>query len=304
MSLTEKAMIARVNIKGPWNAAGEDEAESLAIARRKGISEDVYRAIKKLLDPKRVPTLKAFTSARSTMRTKHRQMTLAWEEKGGRLLPVTMYFDYMQEMGTLKQKVEDTYRDFCNDIPSLKLQFQTDPSTANAYREEDWPDPAELIAKFEVRLRITPLADADHFLCKIGEEEERRIKEDCSKDIYGKVVGGLAELVSDLKKVVEESLASIAKYETDSQGKVLHTFKDTAVLNVRKITATARKLNVLNDPTLNQLLDQIDANLGRKDPQVLRDNYVQRKQVVADAGDMVKKLAQIESALFRAAEAA
>ena len=68
--------------------------------------------------------------------------------------------------------------------------------------------------------------------------------------------------------------------------------------------ADARKLNVIGDPTLTELLDEIEKSLCQKDPQVLRDNFIVRKQAVSDATAIAKKLASIENVLSQQAEAA
>ena len=233
MDLTTRAMIATLSVKGIWSAVGEDEEASQDIAKQKGIRSDVYRAIKKICDPKQVPSLKKFNSSRSALRNLHRQLTLAWEDKGGRMLPATAYFDYMAKIDSAKQKVVDDYEAFLMDIPALKNRFQTDPETAGAFRDEDWPDVEDLRAKVDIRVRITPLADAADFRVALGADEESKIKEQVSKDLFAKLASGLADLVGQVKKCVLDTQQRLAKYEVDNKGKSLHTFRDTAVTSAR-----------------------------------------------------------------------
>jgi hypothetical protein len=294
-------MIARVSIKGIWSAVGEDTEASAALAKQKGIRDDVYRAIKKICDPKKIPSLKEFNAARSSLYTLHRQMTLAWDDKAGRMLPSTIYFDYMTKIGDAKQKVIDKYSVFLNDIPSIKAKFQTDPETAGAYREEDWPDVEDLRTKVDIRVRITPLADSSDFRVSLGAEEEAKIKEQVQKDLYSNLAGGLAELVGDIKKVVLDSKASIEGYELDTNGKTVKTFRDSAVTNVRRAVENARKLNVIGDPTLAGLLNDLDTAICQKDPQALRDNYIERQKTVGDVSMIARRLQNIESVLSQAA---
>jgi hypothetical protein len=158
--------------------------------------------------------------------------------------------------------------------------------------------------KVDIRIRIQPLADTSDFRVQLGAEEEQRIKEQYSKDLGAKLAGALGELVSDLKKCVLDSKQRFESYATGKDGKVIHTFRDTAITNLREMIGDARKLNVLGDRTLNGLFDEIEQSLCSKDPQVLRDNFVERTKAVSSAGVIANKLASIESVLFQQAEAA
>jgi hypothetical protein len=304
MDLKAKAMIAQLSIKGIWSAVAEDERVTAEVAAKHGVSANAGRYLKKILDPKQVPTLKAFNTSRSTLYNLHRQLTLVWNDKGGRLLPSDQYFDYMAKVGDAKQRVMEAYEAFITELPALRAKAQSDPEVNGLYRDEDWPNVEDLRAKVNIRVRIEPMADPSHFLCKLGDEEEAKIKAQVERDLFAKLAGGLADMVGRVKECVLDSQARLAKYETDSDGKVVHTFKDTAITNLREMVSNARKLNVIGDPTLAATLDDVDALLCQKDPQVLRDNFVERQKVVGDAGAIARKLANIESVLSFEADAA
>jgi hypothetical protein len=302
MDLTSKAMIATLSIKGIWSAAAEDESVTSEVARQHQVSEDLGRYLKRICDPRKIPTLKKFNSSRGALRILHRKMTLAWYDKGGRMLPSAAYFEYMNAIGAQKQRVIEDYDAFLNEIPTLKAKARVEMNAL--FHEEDWPDVDELRAKVDIRVRITPLADAADFRVQLGADEEAKIKAQVSKDLFANLAGGLAELVGQVKTCVQDTHARLAKYEVDGQGNTVHTFRDTAITNLREIVADARKLNVIGDPTLTALLDEIDGSLCQKDPQTLRDNFVQRQQAVNDADAIAKKLANVESVLCMQAEAA
>lgn len=304
MDLSSKAMIASVSIKGIWGAVAEDEEASREVAQRHNVDPNIGRYLKKILDPKRVPSLKKFNSSRNALRILHRKMTLAWNDRGGRLLPQAVYFDYMAEIGAAKQKVIDDYEAFLAEMPTLKAAVKADPESSGLFRDDDWPDVQTLRDKVNIRVRIEPLADVADFRVQLGATEESKIRESCQKDIYAKLAGGLADLVSKVKETVQDSKRRFEEYATDTDGKVIKTFKDTAVTNLRGIVADARKLNVIGDPTLDLLLKEIDQSLCSKDPQSLRDNFVLRKQAVSDASSIAAKLANIESVLSMQAESA
>lgn len=301
--ICKKAMIASVSVQGIWTAVGEDKEASASLAKQKGIRQDVYRAIKRIVDPKMVPTLKTFNSERATLYDLHRRMTLAWNDKGGRMLPMGIYFDYQQKIGEAKQRVLDAYELFIQEIPALKLKFQTDPDTAGAYNEGDWPDPAELRERVSVRVRIEPLADAADYRVSLADDELTRLRQDYERDMQGKLAKALVELLGDVKKVVVDAKDRLNSYMGED-GKIARKFHDSAITNVREMIVNARKLNVLGDPNLNSLFDEIDNLICKRDPQDLRDNFFLRQQTVAHADTISRKLASIESMLSPMAEAA
>jgi hypothetical protein len=118
--ISQMSIPTKLSIKGIWSAVGEDEEASQEIAKQKGIRNDVYRAIKKICDPRQVPVLKEFNSARSTLYNLHRQMTLAWDDKAGRMLPQAIYFDYMTKIGEAKQRVIEKYDAFLAQLPAIE----------------------------------------------------------------------------------------------------------------------------------------------------------------------------------------
>lgn len=304
MNLTERAMLAKLSIKGIWSAIAEDEGASRDLAQQKGIREDIYRAMKRICDPKKIPSLKKFQSSRSTLYNLHRTLTLPWDDRGTRMLSKDMYFDYMTKIGEAKDNMIADYEAFLLELPAIKARFQNDPETRGAYREEDWPEASELRLKVDVRARITPLADAADFRVKLGTEEEEKIRTQVSNDLFTSLAGALVELVGRLKNCVQDTMERLAAYEVDNKGKTLHTFRDTAITNLRELVALVPKLNPMGDTHLNALVKEIETLLCQHDPQTLRDNYVIRQQVVANAGEISRKLAAVEQFLMQSAEAA
>ena len=304
LDLSSRAMIAHLSIRGIWSAVAEDERVTAEVAKQHGVSSDIGRYLKKVCDPKKIASLKDFNAKRAALYNMHRAKTLAWDDKGGRLLPAPEYFNYMADIDTAKVAMMTAYEVFLNELPAIKAKFQTDPETAGLYRDEDWPDVNELRARVDVRVRIQPLADPNHFLVKLGDEVEANIKAGIQKDVFSKLSAGLGDLVGRLKDVVTDAQERMAGYQVNAEGKTVKTFRDSAITNVRDMVADARKLNVIGDPTLNTLLNEIEAQLCTKDPQALRDNFILRKKAVNDAGSLAAKLANIENVLCSQGEAA
>jgi len=68
-------------------------ASAMKSLRQQGVNPEVLRVMKTLLDPKRVPEVKALTQARNDLYTYFRENTLVWSDKGVRALPSTKYFE-------------------------------------------------------------------------------------------------------------------------------------------------------------------------------------------------------------------
>jgi len=304
MNISERAMLVSLSIKGVWSAVAEDERISQEVAQRYAVSAEVGRYMKKICDPKKVPSLKKFNSTRNELYNLHRELTLPWDDHGTRLLPAAMYFDYMAKVQAAKTAMEEAYEEFLREIPALKAQARRDLN--GLFREEDWPEPDALRRRLSIRIKVMPMADANDFRVKLGAEEEAKIRQQVNQEVFQTLANSLLDLVRRLKTCVEDMHDRIGSYKTDSPvtGKTIKRFTDSAVNNLREMVEIIPKLNVLGSPEIDSLVQEIRNSLCRYDAQDLRDNYLLRRQVVKGAGEVAKKLAAIESVLAANVEAA
>lgn len=300
MNITEKGMLTNLTIR-QWAAVREDKKVSEEVAKQHGATRKVGRYMKDLIG-RDVAELARVREAASALRQFHYTMTLPWSDEGSRLLPSATYFDYAGGIAERKNAFESAVAAFEKAYPDLKAAAEQ--KLNGLFDEADWPTPEVFRSKFSVRLRVFPLADASDFRVKLGSEEEELVRKQITTSMMASLSGAMADVFTRLKTCVGDLMERLARYEVDPQGKTVRTFRDSAVTNLRELVALVPKLNILNDPHLRELTEQIDQMLCQREAQELRDNYITRQKTVEDAAGLLKKLSDVETALAARAEAA
>ena len=219
--------------------------------------------------------------------TYHKANTLAYIDKGPRLLPNAQYMDYTTAMRERIQTVDnmlETYMPRYDDYVQLDIKARTVGGTGGA-RIEDYPTADEFRSKMGFDLRFTPLPDAKHFLFDISDEDMAEFNasmEQVSRGARAEVIKGMLEPLQHLVEKLNKPIGT--------EGAI---FRDTAVENVVEGLKRAKALNVNADPDVDDmadtLLQAIDAYNYNKDS--LRESPVVREQAASKLDAIAKKMA-------------
>ena len=87
------------------------------------------------------------------------------------------------------------------------------------------------------------------------------------------------DAMRDLWRRLYEPVKHMAEKLADPEGK----FKDTLVSNIREIAGLLTRLNVAEDPNLEELRKEVEAKLCGQAPETLRTDATIRTMVAADA---------------------
>lgn len=301
MEISERAMLVRLSIRGVMAWEVEDRRLSAETAERHNIQDPrTIRAMKKNLDPRKVPSLAAVVNAAGALRSFHYEMTLPWQDGNVRILPSAAYFDYTTGVAERKDKVLGTHEAFLRDLPELEAEARV--RLNDLYRKEEWPDPDDLRKRLRIRTQISPLADPSDFRISMGQDEKDQLKQGYAEELHRNVATAVASSFNRFRAFLTGTdkqpgfIERLRRYET-KDGKVTHTFKDSVVTELREIVALSRKLNFTADPTLTKIADEIDRELCQREPQVLRDDYIQRREAIRKAEGFARSLEAIDEAL-------
>jgi hypothetical protein len=284
--ITSRAMLCKLSIK-TWGGSKEDRSISEEVARTHGASSaEVGRYIKRLIDGKKCPEYAKINQLASSIRALHYQYTLPWCDKGTRIMPSAAYEEYKIKNAELKCKFEEAVPDFIAIYPGIKYRAQVD--MGGIYNETDWPTEDALLKKFGVRTQILPMPQESDFRVSLGAAEEALIRKQITASVNRQLAIAMIDVFKNLRECVTDMTNRVGAYETDGSGKVIKRFEDTAVTNLKRLVAIAPKLNVMQDPLLDEIITSIKGMLLAHEPQVLRDDFVIRQRVVK-AGEIVAK---------------
>lgn len=282
-SLSSKAMLCSLSIS-MWSARKHDPDASEEIAARHGAQSDAGRYHKVLLPKQALADIQKIVSE---ARQEHYFMTLPWDDNGYRVLPAAAYMDHVERMRGLSNR-------FTVAVDALAQQFLTLIDQARTrlgglFREHDYPTPDELRAKFSFETRVLPLPDAGDFRVALGDEERDRIKRQITAAVEASLQVGSRELWYRLYEAVRHMADRLTAYKVTGKG-IEHPFRDTVVTNLVKLVDVLPKLNVMNDPELECLAEQVRISL-LVDPNSLRESESIRAETAKAAAAIAQHMA-------------
>lgn len=210
----------------------------------------------------------------SEVYTYHKAHTLAYIDKGPRLLPNTQYLDYTTAM---RGKIAAVEALLVQHIPNYDQYVQLDiayrsKSPSSRAKVDDYPTADEFYSRMGFDLRFMPLPESRHFLFDISQED---------MDTFNDTMSGIAESarVEVLKKMLEPLKHLIEKLNKPigTDGAI---FRDATVENVLDGVEMAKKLNITGDQDVFDLANSISqaVSVYASNVDVLRESPVVRAQ--------------------------
>ena len=270
-----------------WVGRKRDKGAAKKAESDHGSVDGTYTAYKKLFAGTE-DKLKAVNSVLDAARTRHYQMTMPWSttgmddsgrRDGPRLLPNTLFMEYITEMGQAKQTMQQRFSELRQAYPQLLQEAQR--NLGSAFVITDYPTPDELEQLFALDFEFSPIPEGVDFkglpaqqaqrLSDALEKSKRACMENAMRDVWSRmhdVVFKLAERLGDPKKI----------------------FHDTLVSNVQETADLLRHLNAVNDPHIEEIRQRIQSDLCRFDAKHLRDNLSQRALVARLAQDILESM--------------
>lgn len=274
--LSKRAMLVSLSIPA-WKARKLDKTVTGNVASQYNVSDEVGRYTKALVS---VDAMKPITQAISAARKYHYDNTLPWGNDHSRLLPAMNFMDYSKEMRRLKTDFESAVNTFVNKYGSYMIEAQT--RLNGMYDQGDYPDANEIADLFDFVFEIKPVPDAADFRVALGDADVEAIR----ADIEAKATEGQHKAMADLWKRLYESVNAMFERLSVKDQK----FNDSLVGNMADLCALLPKLNIMDDPQLEAMRQDVETRLCGYLPQNLRKDMAQRTQAANDAADILRNM--------------
>ncbi len=275
--LHEEAMIVRVSIS-KWTARKFDKGVTRKVIRDLGARDDAGRFNKVLIAKEAIQTIdRAATAARSY----HYEHTLPWDDFGGRLLPAAEFMEYSKEMRQLKERFDQAVEEFIQNYPEYRERAKE--ALNGMFNPADYPNTQEIKRKFGFDTSIEPVPHKEDFRVKLQQRDQKKIAKALEESIERRMQEATQDLyvrVADVVKRFAETLSEPDKI-----------FRDSLVENAVEMVNLLPKLNVANDPDLENLRKEVSQKLAKVQPEVLRTEPEVRAQTAKDAKAILDKMA-------------
>ena len=275
MNLSDRALLVQLSIS-QWTARKYDKKVTQDVASSHGVSTSAGRYNKVLLP---MNDLLDRVHKKSTLiRTKFYENTLPWGIEGTMMLPSANYLKFVTEFRKEKGEWQYLVDDFERHYPQLKLDAQR--LLNGMYNDADYPSESEIGRKFKMDMAIFPVPATD-FRVSIASDELTRIQQ----DVEARVKDAQQQAMQEVWTRLYDRVKNMAEKLADPKA----IFRDTLVDNLRDQCDMLTRLNFTDDPNLEALRSEVEANL-LKHPDALRNDPDLRRDKAAEAKAIMDKM--------------
>lgn len=149
--------------------------------------------------------------------------------------------------------------DFVAGYPQLVSAAQTE--LGSMYDPQDYPPVGDIANRFQMQLTVMPVP-SDDFRVELGDEELEKIK----ADVESRVKAAGDKAMEGLWKRLYDRVEKLAERLADPEAR----FQESLLENARELCEILPRLNVADDPNLEQMRCALQATLKNKSADVLR----------------------------------
>jgi len=217
------------------------------------------------------------------IRLYHNKHTLPWADKGERMLPTALFMDYKQTMNGFEQTFNMMCQNFYIEYPRLVVEAPT--NLGSMYKAEDYPELEDVKLKFGFRRAVKPVPEAGDFRLDIPAHDLDEMREEFLKQQNNK----LAEAMREPWDRLHEMLVGISDKLTDVEGDSKKRYHDTLISNPIELCSLLTKLNVTNDPKLEEARRQLEMTMLGADIEDLKGHAPARIELKSKVDEILKR---------------
>ena len=272
MNLKDRALLVDLDLS-IWTGRKQDKTAAVNAASATGSDVNRLKVTKALIDPTRIQPIQTIASEARAWFKLH---SLAWDNF--RIIPSDTWIDMLRELGLFKSRFETAVLDLAREYPDL-IQAARRPLNG-LFHIEDYPQ--DIVSQYGFRWKVRPLPEEEDFRVSLADCHLADLREQLKTDLQAQI--GVA--MKDAWTRLEDAVRHLHERLSDPQA----IFRDTLIDNVVDLCKVLPKLNLTQDPTFAQTIQEVTDKLTVHDAQSLRDNKTARAVVAADAAALVNKM--------------
>jgi len=201
------------------------------------------------------------------VRLYHNKHTLPWADKGERMLPTKLFMEYKQTMNGFEQTFDMMCNNFFIEYPRLVVDAPN--NLGSMYKAEDYPDLTDVRLKFGFRRAVKPIPESGDFRLDIPAHDLAEMKNDYEKQYSDRLAEAMREPWERLHKTLVGMSEKLTDIEGDDSKKRYH---DTLISNPIELCGLLTKLNVTNDPKLEEARRQLELTMLGADIESIKED--------------------------------
>lgn len=289
ISIASSAMLVELNIS-TWTARKLDKRVSAEVDTANGTKTNAGNYNKNLLAG--TGFLDTILKYASNARAWHISQTLPWSDNGLRLLPVTNFVAYKEQLNTLETNYNALVEKFLVAYPNLvsAAAFQL----GTLFNREEYPEADKIATKFKFGVNFLPVPTVNDFRVDIGEEAKQEILLSCQTVYEDRLNSAMKDAWGRLHEHLLRMSDRLADLDTPRElknGEKVYTkvFRDSLLENAVELVDLLKHFNLTNDPSMEQARKDLNDAIMYHDVEDLRDNPESRVVVKAKVDAILSK---------------
>ena len=286
--IENSAMLVDLNISA-WTGRKMDKKVSDEIDASKGTRTRAGNYNKALLAGS--GKLEEVQRIISAIRMWHYAQTLPWSDAGSRLLPMKNFFAYKAQLGAYEAQFRTAVDELVAEYPQLisAAAFQL----GALFDRNEYPDVSEIAAKFRFNYVFMPVPATGDFRIDVESEALNELKTQYETFYSNKLNAAVKDVWTRLHECLTHMSTKLADLETPKvkkNGDEVHAqvFRDSLVFNALELCEMLTRLNVLNDPKLEQARKELESAIANITPKDIRESDGTRADVKAKVDAILK----------------
>ena len=281
MSIASSAVLVELNVS-VWPAKKLDREMTETVNANASAVRDASQTRKNLFAG--TSLRKDIENYAARIRLYHNQHTLPWADKGQRLLPTKLFLDYKQTMNVY----EATFNQMCNNffIEYPRLVAEAQQHLGKLYKAEDYPPLDEVKLKFGFRKAIDPIPESGDFRLDVSAQDLEEVRQ----QYEAKFDERLAEAMRAPWERLHDVLTAMSKKLTDEEGvETKKRYHDSLVTNAQELCELLTKMNITNDPKLEEARQQLELTMLGADIETIKESAHVRETMKNKVDDILKR---------------
>jgi hypothetical protein len=281
MSISASAVLVELNIS-VWPASKIDREITDKVNSDAGAVRGASQTKKNLFAG--TSLRKDISDFAARVRLYHNKHTLPWADKGERMLPTALFMDYKQTMNGFEQTFNMMCNNFYIEYPRLVAEAPT--ALQGLYKAEDYPELTDVRLKFGFRRTVKPVPEAGDFRLDIPAYD----LEEMRAEFMGQQDRKLAEAMREPWERLHKTLVAMSEKLTDVEGDDgKKRYHDTLLTNPLELCALLTKLNITNDPKLEEARRQVEVAMLNADMESIKEDADTRSQLKSKVDAIINK---------------
>jgi hypothetical protein len=217
------------------------------------------------------------------IRAYHLRTTLPWADKGDRLLTTALFMEYKTWLNKEQGEFNQLCQRFFDAYPQLLLDAPS--NLRGLYKADDYPTLEEVRGRFAFRYKITPLPDSGDFRLDIPNEERASLAAEYERDYTERLADAMREPWERLHKLLQGTSEKL----TEVDGEEKKRYHETLITNAQELCALLTKLNVTQDPKLEEARRQLELTMLGADIEAVRESPEVRSSIKSKVDSILSK---------------